>query len=127
MAKARAVRKSGKSPRAAGGGVVRKPSTKELITKGVARRKQAGLPPSLPTDLGKQIAHVAGKHNVVIEWAVRTLDHSEVAACACVCSYVCSCYAMPESHAAVVLDPVTVGRRVLEKDTLDLGVLTRKK
>lgn len=69
---------------------------------------------------------IAGKHNVVVEWTVKPLDRREVAACACVCSYVCSCYAMPQSHAEVVLDPAAIGRKVLQGDNLNLGALFEK-
>ena len=106
--------------------LVTKPATRDVIKAGVEKRQRAGLAPALPTALGKQIAHIAGKHNVVVEWTVKPLDRSEVAACACVCSYVCSCYAMPESHAEVVLDPGVIGRGVLDGDNLDLGALVKK-
>jgi hypothetical protein len=106
--------------------LVTKPATHDAIAAGVQKRKGAGLAADVPTELGKQIAHIAGKHNVVVEWTVKPLDRREVAACACVCSYVCTCYAMPESHAEVVLDPAVIGRRVLDGDNLDLGVLHKK-
>ncbi|NME81488.1 hypothetical protein [Rhodococcus sp. 105337] len=106
--------------------LVTKPDTNNIVESGVDKRSSAGLSPEMPTELGKQIAHLAGKHNVVVEWTVQPLDRREVAACACVCSYVCSCYALPESHAEVVLDPMVIGRRVLEGDNLDLGALFDK-
>jgi hypothetical protein len=107
--------------------IVNKKDTREAIKRGVAKRKEAGLPPRAPLELGKQISHIAGKHNVLIEWTVTPLDPGEVAACACNCSWVCSCYAMPESHAEVVLDPAVIGTQVLRADNLDLGVLTKKR
>lgn len=107
--------------------VVTKRDTKDAVKRGASKRKAAGLPTQAPLDLGRQISHIAGKHNVVIEWSVTPLDPSEVAACACNCSWVCSCYAMPESHAEVLLDPTTIGTRVLRGDNLDLGVLTKKR
>jgi hypothetical protein len=88
--------------------LVTKPATHDAIAAGVQKRKGAGLAADVPTEL------------------VKPLDRREVAACACVCSYVCTCYAMPESHAEVVLDPAVIGRRVLDGDNLDLGVLHKK-
>jgi hypothetical protein len=106
--------------------LVTKPATHDAIKAGVDKRTAAGLDAEMPTELGKQIAHIAGKHNVVVQWTVKPLDRREVAACACNCSYVCSCYAMPESHAEVVLDPAVIGRKVLEGDNLNLGALFEK-
>lgn len=103
-----------------------KPATYDLVEVGAARRRENRLDPALPTDLGRQISHIAGKHNVVIEWTVKPLDPGEVAACACHCSWACTCYAMPESHAEVVLDPAKIGRKMLTADTLDLGALFQK-
>jgi hypothetical protein len=107
--------------------IVTKRDTKDAIKRGVAKRTAAGLPARAPLDLGKQISHIAGKHNVVIEWTVTPLDPGEVAACACNCSWVCSCYAMPESHLEVALDPAVVGRQILSTDNLNLGVITKKR
>jgi hypothetical protein len=107
--------------------LVTKRDTKAAIKRGVAKRREAGLPTRAPLDLGKRISHIAGKHNVLIEWTVTPLDPGEVAACACNCSWVCSCYAMPASHAEVVLDPDVIGNNVLRTDNLDLGVLTKKR
>jgi hypothetical protein len=122
-------RPKGAYPKTPSGGpaVVTKRDTKDAVKRGAAKRKEAGLPTRAPLDLGKQISHIAGKHNVLIEWTVTPLDPGEVAACACNCSWVCSCYAMPESHAEVVLDPAVIGTRVLRADNLDLGVLTKKR
>ena len=103
--------------------LVTKLATDDLIKKGSAKRKRRQLDPELPTELGKQISHIAGKHNVVIEWTVKPLDPGEVAACACHCSWACTCYAMPESHAEVVIDPAKIGRRILQRDNVDLGAL----
>jgi hypothetical protein len=107
--------------------VATKPDTREAIRRGAAKRKEAGLQARAPLDLGKQISHIAGKHNVLIEWTVTPLDPGDVAACACNCSWVCSCYAMPESHREVVLDPSVIGNKVLQQDNLDLGVLFKKR
>lgn len=104
-----------------------KPATGVLIKSGATKRRSAGLPRKLPTDLGKEIGRIAGKHNVVIEWTVKPLGPSPVAACACVCSWVCTCYAMPGSHGKVRLNPSVIGRQILEKGNLDLGVLVKKK
>ena len=106
--------------------LVTKPATYELVEQGAATRRRRELDPELPTALGKQISHIAGKHNVVIEWTVKPLDPGDVAACACHCSWACTCYAMPESHAEVVLDPGRIGRRILEADNVDLGALFQK-
>jgi hypothetical protein len=107
--------------------LVTKPNTRSLIKEGMAKRRDAKLPLKEPTALGKQIAHIAGKHNVAVEWTVKPLDPGDVAACACHCSWVCSCYAMPQSHLDVVLDPATVGRKMLQQDNLDLGHLFKQK
>ena len=117
------------APKTATGGpaLVTKRDTTNAIKRGVAKRKAAGLPTRAPLDLGKQISHIAGKHNVLIEWTVTPLDPGDVAACACNCSWVCSCYAMPASHGEVVLDPVAIGTQVLSADNLDLGALTKKR
>ena len=122
-------RPKGAAQKTATGGqaIVTKQDTRGAIKRGVAKRKEAGLPTRAPLNLGKQISHIAGKHNVLIEWTVTPLDPGEVAACACNCSWVCSCYAMPESHLEVVLDPAVVGTQVLRADNLDLGVLTKKR
>ena len=103
--------------------LVTKPDTSDAIKKGAAKRRRAGLDTDGPTSLGKELAHIAGKHGVLIEWTVKPIGPGEVAACACVCSYVCSCYAMPQSHSEVVIDPAVIGRQVLERDSLDLGGL----
>ena len=107
--------------------MVTKPDTRELIRKGALKRREAGLNPKHPTDIGKQISHIAGKHNVVIEWTVRPLDHGEVAACACTCSHVCTCYAVPHSHSKVVLEPARLGQLILDGDNVNLGALFDKK